>query len=160
MATKGLAHNLRLALYQPEIAQNVGAMLRVCACFGVSMDIIEPTGFPFDSKRMRRAGMDYIDFVKVEKYLSFEDFHACCGRRIVLLDVKGEQSLHDFKFRPEDVIMVGQEGSGVPEAVFEKCEQRVRIDMLENMRSLNVSVSAAIAIFEAIRQQSLTTGQQ
>ncbi|MDR3285749.1 MAG: hypothetical protein LBS83_03635 [Holosporales bacterium] len=144
--------NLRLALYQPEIAQNVGTMLRFCACFNVPVDVIEPTGFPWDDKRMRRAGMDYIDLVKITKYTSFDSFLKEKQGRIILSDVKATKLHHEFKFEPGDICLMGRESCGVPDELFDICEEKIKIPMVHKTRSLNVAVAAAIVVAEAIRQ--------
>ncbi|MDR0632526.1 MAG: tRNA methyltransferase [Holosporales bacterium] len=143
---------LRLALYQPEIAQNVGTLLRLGACLGVPIDIIEPTGFPWNSCKMRRAGMDYIEIANATRHQSFDTFFKQKAGRIVLFDVKAQKSHYDCDFLPHDIIMVGRESCGVPDCVFDICEEKVRIHMVPNVRSLNVAISAAIGISEAIRQ--------
>lgn len=142
---------MRLALYQPEIAQNVGTLMRLGACWDLPIDVIEPCGFPWDSQKMRRSGMDYIAFAQVERHRSYEDFRAKHPERIVLLDVKGTQSFCDFTYEPTDIIMVGRESCGVPDYVFQDCIP-VRIPMRPQMRSLNVAISAAIGLTEALRQ--------
>ncbi len=146
---------LTLALYEPDIAQNVGAMLRTCACLGVEAAIIEPAGFPISDRRLRRSGMDYLDALAIERHLSFERFEAWraqAGRRLVLLTTKGEAALWDFVFRPGDVILVGRESAGVPEAVRARADARVTIPIRPPLRSLNVGVAAALALGEAQRQ--------
>lgn len=143
---------MRLALYHTEIAPNAGTMLRLAACLGVSVDVIEPLGFPWNDKRMRRAGMDYLDWVSVTRHKSFEDFWGQKQGRVVLLDVKATVPLMQFTFEPDDILMVGRESDGVPDDVFELCDARVRIPMVPGARSLNVALSAAIGLSEALRQ--------
>jgi tRNA (cytidine/uridine-2'-O-)-methyltransferase len=150
--TSNQLNGIDLAMFQPEIPQNVGTMLRMCACFGVAVDVIEPTGFPWDDSRMRRAGMDYIALANVTKYQSFTDFCRAKKGRVILLDVKATDSLCDFKFLHGDTIMVGRESCGVPDEIFNTCDERVKIPMLDGRRSLNVAISAAIAVWEAMRQ--------
>jgi len=155
------AARLTLALYEPDIAANVGAMLRTCACFGVDAAIIEPAGFVFSDRRLRRAGMDYLDAVSIARHLSFARFEAWraeAGRRLVLLTTAGETALWDFAFRADDVILVGRESSGVPQAVRESADARLRIPIEAPLRSLNVAVAAALALGEARRQLRAAAG--
>jgi tRNA (cytidine/uridine-2'-O-)-methyltransferase len=149
--------NLVLALYEPDIAANAGAMLRTCACLGVAAAIVEPAGFVFSDAKFRRAGMDYLDAVALRRHTSFAAFEAWRageGRRLALLTTRGGVDLLDFGFEPGDVLMVGRESAGVPEAVHSKADARVRIPIRSPMRSLNVGVAAAIALAEALRQIS------
>ncbi|MDR2464376.1 MAG: tRNA (cytidine(34)-2'-O)-methyltransferase [Holosporales bacterium] len=143
---------IRLALYETEIAQNLGAMLRVCACFGVPVDVIEPLGFLWDDKRMRRAGMDYIDIANVTCHKSFSAFLEQKKGRIVLLDTKADQGFWDIRYELTDIIMVGKESCGVPNNVYDICDVKVSIPMVSGVRSLNVTTAAAIGLTEAIRQ--------
>jgi tRNA (cytidine/uridine-2'-O-)-methyltransferase len=142
---------MRLALYQTEIAQNVGTMIRLAACFGVAVDIIEPTGFPWNNSKMRRAGMDYIDLVKITKHKSFEDFRQEVRGRLILLDTKASTLYTDVLYQPTDTLMVGRESCGVPKEVFAKTDLVVKIPMERNVRSLNVALAAAIGLSEAIK---------
>jgi tRNA (cytidine/uridine-2'-O-)-methyltransferase len=147
--------NLTLALYEPDIAANTGAMLRSCACFGADAAIVEPAGFVFSDRRFRRGGMDYIDALRIDRHASFAAFEAWRRgewRRLVLLTTQGDVALWDFRFQPGDVVMVGRESAGVPEAVHDVAEARLRIPIRAPMRSLNVGVAAAIALAEAMRQ--------
>lgn len=147
--------NLVLALYEPDIAANTGAMLRTCACFGADAALIEPAGFVFSDRRFRRAGMDYLDAIRLARHVSFaafEDWRRGEGRRLALLTTRGDADLWDFRFEPGDVLMVGRESAGVPEAVHEAADARVRIPIRAPMRSLNVGVAAAVALAEAVRQ--------
>jgi tRNA (cytidine/uridine-2'-O-)-methyltransferase len=151
----GERERLRLALYQPDIAQNAGAMLRTCACFGVGAAIIGPAGFPSSDRHFRRAGMDYLDQVTIERHDSwtaFEAWRRASGRRLVLLTTHGMTAHWDFAFAAGDVIMVGRESAGAPDEVHQAADARLRIAMSPAMRSLNVSVAAGIALSEAIRQ--------
>jgi tRNA (cytidine/uridine-2'-O-)-methyltransferase len=146
---------LRLALYQPDIAQNAGAMLRTCACFGVGASIIGPTGFPSSDRHFRRAGMDYLDHVAIERHDSwraFEEWRRGAGRRLVLLTTRGALDHWDFAFAPGDIILVGRESAGVPDEVHQAADARLRIAMRAGLRSLNVSVAAGVVLSEAIRQ--------
>jgi tRNA (cytidine/uridine-2'-O-)-methyltransferase len=146
---------LTLALYEPDIAANAGAMLRTCACLGVAAAIIEPAGFVFSNSKFRRAGMDYLDAVRLARHSSFAAFEAWRareGRRLVLLTTHGAVDLLDFSFAAGDVLMVGRESAGVPDLVHAIAGARVRVPIQPPMRSLNVGVAAAIALFEALRQ--------
>lgn len=146
---------LRLALYQPDIPQNAGTMLRMCACLGVSADIIEPAGFPVSDRHFRRAGMDYLDRVTIRRHVSWTTFNAdrrAEGARLVLLTTRGAVAHSDFRYRPGDILMVGRESAGVPDEVHAAADGRVVILIHPELRSLNVAVSAAIALGEALRQ--------
>ena len=146
---------IALALYEPDIAANAGAMMRTCACLGIDAAIIEPAGFPVSDRRFRRSGMDYLDHVAIERHASFERFETwrrMTRRRLVLLTTKGESRLWDFAFRPGDVLMVGRESAGVPDAVAAVADARVRIPIRPPLRSLNVGIAAALALGEALRQ--------
>lgn len=144
-----------LALYCPDIAQNAGACLRTGACLGVEVYIIEPAGFPVGDAGFRRAGMDYIDAVAWRRHASFAAFEAerrAAGRRLVLMTTRGAEPLFGFRFRADDVLLFGRESAGVPEEVHAAADARLRIPMRQDMRSLNVAVSAGIALAEALRQ--------
>lgn len=143
---------MRIALYQPEIAGNVGAILRLAACMGVGVDVIEPTGFVFSDARMKRAGMDYIDQAEMVRHLDWAAFQKQRGGRLILMTTKGSTSLYNFAFHPDDVLMFGRESAGVPDEIAAQCAARVRIPMAASARSLNLSVSAGIALAEALRQ--------
>jgi tRNA (cytidine/uridine-2'-O-)-methyltransferase len=146
---------IALALYQPDIAANAGAMMRTCACLGVDAAIIEPAGFPISDSRFRRSGMDYLEHLEIARHTSFERFEAwrrATGRRLVLLTTRGDAQLWDFAFQTGDVIMVGRESMGVPDAVEAIADARVRIPIRPPLRSLNVGISAALALGEALRQ--------
>lgn len=143
---------MRIALYQPEIAGNVGAVLRLAACLGVPVDVIEPTGFTFSDARMRRAGMDYIDHVAVTRHPDWQSFRAQTRGRLILLTTHGDTRLPDMMFDADDILLMGSESAGVPEAVPSACSARVRIPIARQVRSLNLAVAAGIAISEALRQ--------
>jgi len=146
---------LRLALYQPDIPQNAGALLRLSACLGVPVDIIEPCGFVFDDRKLRRAGMDYLDQALFLRHSSWEAFHRVIrteGRRLVLLTTKGAARHDRFLFRPGDTIMVGRESVGVPAEVAGTASERIRIPMVAGRRSLNVALAAAMVTGEALGQ--------
>jgi len=146
---------LLLALYEPDIAQNAGAMIRTCACLGVDAAIIEPAGFRIGDSRFRRAGMDYLDAVSItihDSWKKFEAWRERTRRRLVLLTTKGETSMWDFAFYQGDVILVGRESAGVPADVAGAADARLRIPIRPPLRSLNVGVAATIAMTEALRQ--------
>lgn len=143
---------VRLALYQPEIAQNAGTLMRLSACMGIPMDIIEPCGFIWDDKKLKRSGMDYLDIVNVTRHRSWETFCHNSQNRLVLIDVQGEIDYTSFNFQENDVLMLGRESSGVPSEVFEQCRLRVHIPQTPQCRSLNVAVAGAMVLGEALRQ--------
>jgi tRNA (cytidine/uridine-2'-O-)-methyltransferase len=143
---------MRIALYQPEIAGNVGAVLRLAACMGVAVDVIEPTGFTFSDSRMKRAGMDYIEIATMKRHASWNDFWATPPGRLILMTTKGDQSPYRFQFRHDDTLLFGRESAGVPADVAAHCDARLRIPIAASARSLNLSVSAGIGISEALRQ--------
>jgi tRNA (cytidine/uridine-2'-O-)-methyltransferase len=150
--------NLRLALYQPDIPQNAGTMMRMATCFDVPVDLIEPAGFPTGDRSLRRAGMDYLDAVALHRHINHDHFDAwrrAAGHRLVLLTTQSHMPHHKARFLPGDIIMVGRESAGVPAHVRDAAELRLRIPMAPNMRSLNVAVSAAIVLGEAMRQLGL-----
>ncbi len=150
---------MRIALFEPEIAGNVGAVLRLCACFGAGVDLIEPMGFLWDDRRVRRAAMDYIDHVSVTRHAGFEAFRATIGAsRLVLFTTKTDQSSYGFAYRPDDVLIFGKESAGVPTEVSEACQARVRIPMRGEVRSMNLATSAALALGEALRQTGTLPG--
>lgn len=142
---------LSLVLYQPDIPQNAGAMLRLTACLGIPLEVVDPCGFLWDDKRMRRSGMDYLDKATIIRHRSFDDFYNG-QRRVVLLSTKASTTLYDFSFAPGDAIMAGRESAGVPDDVAARLPHRVRIPMMPGLRSLNVALTAAMAISEAMRQ--------
>jgi tRNA (cytidine/uridine-2'-O-)-methyltransferase len=143
---------MRLALFEPDIPQNAGTLLRLGACLGVAVDVIEPCGFLLDDARLRRAGMDYLDRVEWRRHRSWSAFRAEKRGRLVLLTTAGETKLHRFAFRATDTLMVGRESGGVPDEVAAACDARLRIPIREGLRSLNVALAAAIALGEALRQ--------
>ena len=143
---------MRIALYQPEIAQNVGAVLRLGACFGVAVDLIEPMGFAWDDKRVRRTAMDYIDAVEIARHSGFDEFKAAAPGRMILLSTKGTRSPYDFAFEATDTLLLGRESAGVPPMVAEACHAIVRIPIRAEVRSLNLATAAALALGEALRQ--------
>lgn len=143
---------MQLALYQPDIPQNTGTLLRLGACLNVPVHIIEPCGFVLNDKQMRRAGMDYLDLAQMTRHTSFDSFYAQKGEsRLILLTTKATQSHLNVDYRPDDILLLGRESSGAPEAVHAACDERVRIPMTPETRSLNIAVSAAIVLGEALR---------
>jgi tRNA (cytidine/uridine-2'-O-)-methyltransferase len=154
---------VRLVLYEPDIPQNAGAMMRLSACFAVPVELIEPTGFVMADRHLRRAGMDYLEQVALTRHASYAAFEAWRREmqpeaRLILLTTKGEQRYADFAFRRDDLLMVGRESAGVPEAVHQAADARVRISMVRGVRSLNVALAAAIVLAEALRQTGLLPG--
>lgn len=146
---------MRIALFEPEIAGNVGAIMRLGACLGAEVDLIEPMGFTWDDRRVRRAAMDYIDHVSVTRHPGFDAFRPTIGtRRLVLFTTKADQSLYDFSFAADDVLIFGKESAGVPDAVAQACDARLRIPMRPQVRSMNLATAAALALGEALRQTS------
>ncbi|WP_363349186.1 tRNA (cytidine(34)-2'-O)-methyltransferase [Methylocystis echinoides] len=151
---------LMLALYQPDIPQNAGTMLRACACLGVEAAIIGPAGFPVTDSAFRRAGMDYLDLVTIQRHASFDAFEAWratraaegAPRRLVLLSTRASTPYTDCVFQPGDILLAGRESAGVPDAVFAAADMTLRIPMAPPARSLNVAVAAAMVMGEALRQ--------
>lgn len=144
---------MRLALYQPDIPQNVGAAIRAAACFGVRPEIIEPCGFPLDSREIRRVAMDYGALAPPAAHHSWTAFaESLNGQRLILLTTKGAQSLWDFRFAQDDVLLMGRESEGAPPAVHEAADARLRIPIAPTARSLNLATAAAVALAEARRQ--------
>jgi tRNA (cytidine/uridine-2'-O-)-methyltransferase len=147
---------VRVALFEPEIAGNVGAVLRLGACMGVAVDLIEPMGFAWDDRRVRRTAMDYIDHVEVRRHASFDAFRETLGHaRLVLFTTKAQQSAYQFEFRADDVLLFGKESAGVPQAVADASGARVRVPMRAEVRSLNLATTTALGVGEALRQTGL-----
>jgi tRNA (cytidine/uridine-2'-O-)-methyltransferase len=146
---------LRIALYQPDIAGNTGAILRLAACLGVGVDIIEPAGFDMSDRALRRAGMDYLEMAALTRHLDFvrfEEWRHSEQRRLVLFSTKAALPYTDFAFAPEDVLLFGRESAGVPDHVHAAADARIVIPMPGGGRSLNIALAAAIAVGEAVRQ--------
>ena len=144
---------MRLALFQPDIPQNVGACIRLSACFGVELHVIEPTGFGFDDRAMKRAALDYGPLGHMTRHADWDAFDAAKGSgRLVLFTTKGATPLTDFVFQSGDTLLFGSETSGAPDHVHAAADARVKIPIRPEARSLNLSVSAGIGLFEAIRQ--------
>lgn len=147
-----------IALYQPDIPQNTGAVIRTAACLGAGVHIIEPCGFPFSDKGLRRTGMDYVENATLKRHASweeFEDWRAGENRRLILLTTKSKKSYADFNFKADDILLLGRESAGVPVEVAKKADVALLIPMKSGFRSLNVGVAGAIVLAEALRQ----TGQ-
>ena len=150
--------NLRpkIALYEPDIPQNTAAIIRTCACLGAELEIIEPCGFLLSDKRFKRVVMDYMDWDKINIYQSSEKFfEAKKNQRIILMTTKASVSYTKFKFKKNDTILFGRESAGVPESVHQLINDRLKIPMNENTRSLNIASSVAIILAESLRQNNL-----
>lgn len=146
---------VELALYQPDIAQNTGTLLRLGACLGVRLHIIHPTGFPFSRQQLKRGGLDYLDlaeFTEHDSYGHFADWRREAGKRLVLLTTKAADSAYAARYAGDDILMLGRESAGVPAEVAAAADLRIRIPMLEGRRSLNVAVAASLILGEALRQ--------
>ena len=144
-----------LALYQPDIANNTGTLIRLGACLDTTIHLIHPTGFPFSPRALARAGLDYVDHAAVQEHASWRAFDAWRrveGRRLVLLTTKAETSAYAMTYGADDILMVGRESAGVPEAVADACDLRIRIPMRDGMRSINVALAATLVLGEAMRQ--------
>ncbi|HVX36242.1 MAG TPA: tRNA (cytidine(34)-2'-O)-methyltransferase [Hyphomicrobium sp.] len=150
---------MRLALYQPDIAQNTGTILRLCACLGAAVDVIGPTGFDMSDRALKRAALDYLDHVDLTRHASFSEFMdrraplvAFERGRLILLTAHAKTPHFGFAFEPNDTLMLGRESAGCPESVHAQVDARITIPMRPGLRSLNVAVTAAIALAEALRQ--------
>ena len=149
---------MRIALFEPDIPQNAGNIFRLGACLGVSIDIIEPAGFVIDDKRLKRASMDYYDYLDLTKHLSWEKFYEWSKKnsfRLILLTTKSTKSYYDYKFQTNDIILFGRESAGVPEYVHNIVNERLTIPMIKGPRSINLSSSVSIVVGEMIRQLKL-----
>jgi tRNA (cytidine/uridine-2'-O-)-methyltransferase len=147
---------MRLALHEPDIAGNVGTLIRTAACFGVGIDLIEPMGFPWGDRALARAGMDYVRNADVVRHADWDGFEAQAWGRIVLLTTRGAVALPNASFRTDDVLLLGSEGAGVPEPVHARADLRVAIPMRPGFRSLNAAVAGGIVLAEALRQTGWT----
>lgn len=147
---------MRLALFEPDIPQNAGTMMRMAACLGVAIDLIEPCGFLVDDRRLRRAGMDYLARASVRRHPSWESYRGTQADgghgRLVLLTTRAEVPYTLFRFRPDDILLVGRESQGVPDSVHAAADARIRVPMTAANRSLNVAIAAAMVLGEALRQ--------
>lgn len=147
--------NIRIALYQPDIPGNTGTILRLAACLGLGVDIIEPAGFDISDRNLKRAGMDYIATAALTRHVSwdrFEEWRATTGRRLVLASTKAALPYTQIAYRSDDILLFGRESAGVPDHVHEKAQERIIIPMLAGQRSINVAMSAAMITGEALRQ--------
>lgn len=154
-SAKPMTHDLHIALYQPEIPGNTGAILRLAACFSATVDIIHPIGFELSDRTLKRAGMDYLEIAAIREhadFAAFEEWRLGSGRRLILLTTKATTAYTDFAFQPDDVLMFGRESSGVPEDVRAHADAELRIPIRAEARSLNLGMSAAITLSEAVRQ--------
>lgn len=150
-----MTQGIRIALYQPDIAGNTGTILRMAACFGLAVDIIEPAGFDLSDRNLRRAGMDYLEMAALTRHLDFAAFEAwrvAKGRRLVLFSTKATLPYTDFRYADGDIILFGRESAGVPDHVHDRADARLIIPMRGGGRSLNLALSAAMAAGEAMRQ--------
>ena len=144
---------MRLALYQPDIPQNLGAFIRLAACLGTPLDVIEPCGFPVDDRRIRRAAMDYVDFARLQRHASWEAFRRDrAPGRLVLLTTVGATRLPDARFQADDILLLGRESAGAPPEVHDAADLRIRVPLQKGLRSLNVALAAALVLGEALRQ--------
>jgi tRNA (cytidine/uridine-2'-O-)-methyltransferase len=146
---------MEIALYQPDIPQNTGTILRLCACMAVAAHIIEPAGFPVTDRAFRRAGMDYLDQVAIFRHRDWEDFNLWRkreNRRLLLFSTRANRSYLDMHYRGGDILLFGRESAGVPDEVYDAADVRVTIPMAQGLRSINVAMAAAMALGEALRQ--------
>jgi len=143
---------MRLALYQPDIAQNCGTLLRLAACLGVAVDVIEPCGFVWSDRHLKRAGMDYLDSVALTRHGSWEVFLAANRSRLLLLTTKGERRYDDFTYDAGDTLILGRESAGAPREVHDAAAARLMIPMRPGLRSINVALAGAMVLGEALRQ--------
>lgn len=154
---------MRLALYEPDIPQNAGSLMRLGACLGVGIDLIEPCGFLLSDRGLKRAGMDYLKSADIRRHESWERFRAglAPGRnRLVLLTTRGDMAYTDFAFAADDTLMVGRESAGVPDSVHAAADARLAIPLISGLRSLNVAQAAAMVLGEALRQTRLFPKQE
>ena len=142
-----------IALYQPDIPQNTAAIIRICSCFGTTLEIIEPCGFHLNDKRLKRVVMDYLDKSKIITYESYENFlFKKKNSRVILMTTKSNTNYFDFKFKAKDTLLFGRESSGVPKSVHNNSYERLKIPLENNKRSLNISTAVAIILSEALKQ--------
>ena len=146
---------MRIALFEPDIPQNAGNIFRLGACLGIPIDIIEPAGFVIDDKRLKRASMDYYDYLDLTKHVSWEKFYEWSKNnsyQLILLTTKSQKSYYDYKFQAKDIILFGRESAGVPDYVHEAVYERLTIPMIKGPRSINLSSSVSMVAGEMIRQ--------
>jgi len=150
---------MRIALYQPDIPQNTGTILRLAACLGIEVHLIEPAGFPASDRAFRRAGMDYLDQVTLVRHVSWETFESwrrAQGLRLVLFTTRAAASYLDHVFARRDILLFGRESAGVPDEVQEAADVRLKIPMRAGLRSINVAMTCAMAVGEAMRQAGMS----
>ena len=153
---------MQIALYQPDIPQNTGTILRLCACLGLAAHIIEPAGFAVSDRQFRRAGMDYLDHLawrRHDSWSAFEDWRAAQGHRLLLFTTKAATSYLDFSYKADDILLLGRESAGVPDTVAEVADARLRIPLRPGLRSLNVAMATGIVCGEFRRQASAKAGK-
>ena len=144
-----------IALYQPDIPQNTASIIRLCSCFNVKLEIIEPCGFNLNDKRLKRVAMDYLDKCKIIIYSSYEEFSIKKkNSRVILMTTKAKKNYNNFLFKQKDTLLFGRESQGVPKIVHNNCYEKLKIPLKKNARSLNVGMSVAITLSEALRQNS------
>ena len=148
---------IKIALFEPDIAGNVGTIMRTCACLNIQLHIIEPCGFVFDAQKIKKSALDYINFVQFFRHDSFDDFYdqeiiQKPQNRLIALTTKSQISYTDFNFKKNDILLMGRESAGIPEEFLNKSDAKIKIMMQEGMRSLNVAISAAMVLGEALRQ--------
>ena len=149
---------MRIALFEPDIPQNTGNIFRLAACFGIEVDIIEPTGYIFDDKRFKRASMDYMNHIQYKRHLNwnaFYDWNKKNNFRLILLTTKSNKKYTDYQFQHNNILLFGRESAGVPQEVHNSVDEQLTIPMVKNLRSINVSSSVAIVAGEACRQLKL-----
>jgi tRNA (cytidine/uridine-2'-O-)-methyltransferase len=154
---------MRIALYEPDIPQNTGTILRLCACLGCEAHIVEPAGFPVTDRAFRRAGMDYLDHVTIVRHVSFaafDNWRRGEDSRLLLLTTRSKRSYLDYSYRASDILLLGRESAGVPEAVHAAADERLRVPIRTGLRSLNVAMAAAIVAGEVLRQTGGAAGRE
>ena len=153
MTQNSTNHRPKIALFEPDIPQNTAAIIRTCACLGVELEIIKPCGFFLSDARFKRVVMDYMDISSIKFYESYEEFREVKkNKRVILATTKAKEIYTDFKYKNDDTLLFGRESSGVPKALHQDIEYKIKIPMMENKRSLNLATSAAIIISESLRQ--------
>jgi tRNA (cytidine/uridine-2'-O-)-methyltransferase len=151
---------MHLVLFQPEIPQNVGTLMRFTACMGIPLDIIEPCGFLFSDKHLKRAGMDYIELAQTHRFLNWQAFcETRRGARFIAVTTEASQTYVNFSFKPNDLLIMGQESLGLPSSILKDCHESVSIPMVSGTRSLNLALAAAIVTTEALRQTNQLQGK-
>lgn len=144
---------MKITLYQPDIPQNVGAMIRLCACMNVGLDIIEPCGFLWDARKIRQSAMDYYDAIEIKKHKNWESFaEHNHNRRTILMTTKASENYLDFEFSSDDILLAGRESAGVPDEIHAAVDGRIFIPMANNLRSLNIVNATSMILGEALRQ--------